>query len=266
MKVGDSAVQNVKVSVIMPAYNAEKTIDKSIESVLRQTYQAFELIIINDNSTDHTLERIDYWKGKDSRIRSVNNKKNSGVSVSRNVGVKSALFEWIAFLDSDDLWTADKLEKQIDFMRLHPEDNFFFTGTAYIDENGNSFSYKFHVPPRVTYKELLKQNSIACSSVLINKELLLKHPMHNNPEIHEDLAAWLQILHEEEHAVGLDEALLIYRISKSSKSGNKLKAAKMQWNTYQYIGLGWIKAVSCFLSYAWRNLKKYTEIEKSVVK
>ena len=252
------------ISVVMPAFNAEKTIGQAIRSVLNQTHKKLELIIIDDASTDKTLPIATEYAQTDARIRILRNSENSGVSCSRNSGVKAASAEWIAFLDSDDMWMPDKLERQCRTVLNSPSCSICFTGSSFTDERGQPCDYTLSVPGRLTYYDLLKQNLISCSSVLVKKKLLEKYPMAEDPMIHEDLATWLNILKYEPYAVGINEPLLIYRFHKSSKSGNKLRAAKMQWKTYQTAGISRIKSIPYFVIYAWRNIKKYLHIQKGL--
>lgn len=251
------------VSVVMPAFNAEKTIGQAIQSVLSQSHSNLELIIIEDYSADRTLEIAENYGKNDQRVRVFRNTQNQGVAKSRNIGVEAARFGWVAFLDSDDMWQPDKLEKQIALVREHPQCSVCFTGSAFMDGGAQQYEYNLAVPDRITYRELLKQNLISCSSVLAKREALRRYPMHSDAMIHEDFATWLKILKKEAYAVGLNEPLLIYRIHESSKSGNKLRAAKMQWRTYRHVGLNLFQSVYYFTIYAGRSLGKYTRIHRS---
>ena len=255
--------EEMLISVVMPACNAEQTIGQAIESVLDQTHKPLELIIVDDGSTDDTLSLAAEYAERDKRIRILENETNCGVSYSRNHGVEAANAEWIAFLDSDDMWTPQKLEKQCAEISANPSCPLFYTGSAFMDEYSEQYSFILSVPEQLTYNSLLKQNLIYCSSVLVKKAALLKYPMMSLPMIHEDFAVWLNILKDEPCAVGIDEPLLVYRLSRNSKSGNKLRAAVMQWRTYRAVGIGRFKAIPYFISYAWRNVKKYTKILKS---
>ncbi|MBQ9779331.1 MAG: glycosyltransferase family 2 protein [Clostridia bacterium] len=250
------------VSIIMPAYNAEKTITHSIDSVLKQTYSSFELIVVNDASRDRTVEIVNEYVLSDHRVKLLDNEENCGVSASRNRGVQAAQYEWIAFLDSDDCWVENKLEKQVELIALHPNCSLFFTGTGYMDEDGKLSAYTLHVPQTVTYRDILKQNVVSCSSVLAKRSALLAHPMPQKQMLHEDMATWLEILKTDQVAMGIDEPLLLYRISRNSKSGNKLKAAKMQWRTYRHCKVPLHVSVVSFAIYAVRNIKKYGSIKK----
>jgi len=255
-----TAVQS-GISVVIPAYNAERTLREALESALAQTLSPVEILVIDDHSDDNTAAVAEEYCLRDSRVRLICNEDNIGVSASRNRAVKEAVGEWIAFLDSDDRWRGDKLERQLTAVEKFPECAICFTATAYVGDAGQQTDYVLHAPARVTYGELLKQNVISCSSVLVRREALLAHPMPDDHMIHEDYATWLHILQETPFAVGVDEPLLIYRISTTGKSGNKLKAAQMQWRTYRLCRVPFVKAVYCFCIYAWRNIRKYRSLQ-----
>ena len=248
------------ISVVIPACNAEKTIEKAIQSARMQTYPQIEVIIVDDHSRDRTAEIAASYAKKDNRIKVVQNRSDRGVAPARNRGVEEAKGEWIAFLDSDDRWEPSKLEKQSEILQKNPLCHLCYTGSAFENDEGIRSSYILSVPKQLRYHDLLKQNLISCSSVLVKKEVLIAFPMKSDPMIHEDLAAWLKILKDGSAAVGINEPLLIYRISSGSKSGNKLRAARMQWRTYREVGIGYLKSIRYFLTYAWRNIKKYLHI------
>ena len=250
---------DILFSIIMPAYNASSTIGDSIESVLKQTYSNWELIVVNDCSNDNTSEKVVEYSARDKRIKLINKLKNEGVGSARNTGVLNSNSEWIAFLDSDDMWSEDKLEKILELMRKNPNGKLFFTGSAFINYEGKRSNYILQVPQKIDFEELLKQNLISCSSVVVSKESMLKYNMPKG-NLHEDYATWLSILKDEPFAYGLNEPLLIYRMSKNSKSGNKLKAVKMNWTTYRTVGVSFFKAVVSMFSYIYRNIKKYSSI------
>ena len=248
------------ISVVIPAYNAEKTLGRAIESVLAQTYSNIELIVVEDCSWDNTLKIAASYAKKDSRIRVLQNQANLGVAMSRNRGIEEAQGDWIAFLDSDDAWVPSKLKKQAEALQKNPSCSLCFTGSAFENDKGVRCAYTLSVPGQLNYEELLKQNLISCSSVLVKCEVLIKFPMVSDPMIHEDFAAWLKILKDGSAALGINEPLLVYRLSSQSKSGNKLRAARMQWKTYRVAGIGYRESIRYFLIYAWRNLKKYFNI------
>lgn len=247
------------ISVIMAAYNSEKTIKMAIESVLKQTYTNFELLVINDCSTDNTEKIVCEIIRRDSRVRLLRNEKRGGVSVARKHGLAEVKGEWIAILDSDDAWAEEKLEKQIVLQRKTNAE-LLFTGSAFMDSEGLPIHWYLHVPTEVTYKQLLKQNILSNSSALVRKELYEKYYAIGD-NMHEDFAIWLGILNEGRKAYGVDEPLLIYRIAKSSKSGNKAKAAIMNWNTYRYVGLNPFAAFYYECWYVVKSLLKYKNLK-----
>ena len=249
------------ISIIMAAYNAEKTIEQAINSVLSQTYPDFELLVVNDCSTDKTAMLAEAIVKKDDRIRLISNEKNSGVSYTRKHGLEEASGEWVAILDSDDAWAPEKLEKQIKLQKKTNAD-LLFTGSAFMDADGKPIDWYLAAPAEVTYRQLLKQNVLSNSSALVRKELYAKYYAVGDG-MHEDFAMWLNILKDGRKAYGVDEPLLIYRIAKSSKSGNKFKAAKMNWNTYRYIGLNPIEAAYYEGWYMIKNVIKYTNLKIS---
>lgn len=248
------------VSVIMAAYNAEKTIEQSINSVLNQTYPAVELLVVDDYSQDRTVKLVENIMARDNRVRLIYNKENSGVSYTRKHGLEEAKGAWIAILDSDDIWAPEKLEKQIILQKKMNAD-LLFTGSAFMDSDGQPIDWYLHAPSEVTYRHLLKQNVLSNSSSLVRKELYEKHCAVGDG-MHEDFAVWLGILKEGKKAYGVDEPLLTYRIAKSSKSGNKIKAAKMNWNTYRYIGLNPLSAFYYECWYVVKGLMKYKNLKQ----
>lgn len=273
--IGDRDIN--MISIIMPAFNAEKYIIQAIESVVQQTYTEWELIIVEDCSSDatrHVLRKYINVVG-DKELRKklylLENRANEGAAYCRNRGIEAAHGEWIAFLDSDDAWRADKLEKQMDLWRKESACALIFTGSAFMDEDGSPLNGELHVPQKISYGELLKQNVISCSSVLIRKELLEDctnkdgdifpnvRRLHQQ-QMHEDFPVWLTALKKCEYAYGVDEPLLIYRRQSSSQSGDKKKSAKMTWNVYRYIGLSVWKCMYYFVWYAYRSVRKYRGI------
>lgn len=248
-----------QISIIMAAYNAEKTIEQAIASVLNQTYPNFELLVVNDCSKDRTAELVKGIAATDGRVRLIPNVKNSGVSYTRKHGLEEANGSWIAILDSDDAWAPEKLEKQIELQNRTNAD-LLFTGSAFMDADGHPIDWYLHAPAEVTYRQLLKQNVLSNSSALVRKELYARHYAVGDG-MHEDFATWLGILKTGRLAYGVDEPLLIYRIAKNSKSGNKIKAAKMNWNTYRYVGLNFVQSLYYECCYTVNGLRKYKNLK-----
>lgn len=244
------------ISIIMAAFNAEQTIKDAIKSVVDQTYKNWELIIIDDCSKDETVKIVQSFN--DPRIHLIKNSKNLGASFSRKKGLENAKGEWIAILDSDDKWTTDKIEKQINFAKMTAAE-LIYSGSAFMDNEGNSINWQLHVPARLTYHVLLRQNLISNSSVLVKKCLYRKYYAIGDG-MHEDYAIWLQMTKNGIIAYGIDEPLLIYRIAKESKSSNKIKAAIMNWNTYRYIGLNIFQCAYYEVRYAINGIMKYRNL------
>ncbi|MCM1059365.1 MAG: glycosyltransferase [Eubacterium sp.] len=247
------------ISVIMAAYNAERTIEQAAKSVLEQTYGNFELLIIDDCSKDNTLSIAEKFRENDDRVRIVRNVKNSGVSYSRKRGLEEAKGDWIAILDSDDMWAADKLEKQV-HLQKETNGDLLYTGSTFMDFDGNRIDRYLHAPREIGYRQLLKQNLISNSSALVRKELYSEY-YASGDSMHEDFAVWLGILKSGRTAYGVDEPLLIYRLSKTSKSGNKVKSAKMNWNTYRYMELNIFAAFYYECRYILNGLRKYKNLK-----
>lgn len=248
-----------KVSVIMPVYNASCFLREAIDSVLNQTYTDIELILIDDCSTDNSYDILCEYEQKDDRVRVFKNECNKGVSYTRNFGVSMAQFDYVALIDSDDLWHEDKLQKQLDIISKYPDTDICYTASAFVNTQGEKLDFVFSVPEAVEYRELLKQNIISCSSVLIKHELLKKYPMAHDG-MHEDFAVWLSVLKNGGVARGINEPLLIYRVSSKSKSGNKFKSMIMNYRTYEYIGLNFVSRLYYMVYYIVRGIKKHSSI------
>ena len=248
------------INIIMPAYNCERYIEKAIESVIAQTYQSWELIVIDDGSKDNTIKIVEKIVNREKRIKFYKNEKNIGVSETRNRAISIANGEWIAFLDSDDIWEASKLEKQM-LIAKEKGLEFIFTGSSFINEYGNQFKGILEVPEIVTYEKLRTHNVISCSSVLVKKKFFKNIRMEKD-DMHEDYAVWLRILKKGIKAYGINEPLLIYRISHNSKSGNKIKTIKMTYKVFRFIGINPVGSVYFMCMHIMGSLKKYRSINK----
>lgn len=252
----NTAKKEPLVSVIIPVYNAEKVVRFTLDSVINQTYKNLEIICVNDCSKDNSLEILNEYAKRDKRIKVLSNEKNSGVAQTRNNGLKIATGEYIAFVDSDDIWDLTKTEKQIEFM-LTNDYKLTFTSVKFIDNEGNDTGKSFVVPKEVKFKSLLKQNVITLSSSIISKDVLKDRLFHND-ELHEDFIMWLEILkYETDKANGLQETLVEYRLTQGSKSRNKWKSMKMTYKTYKFFKINWFMAHHYLFHYIIRSLKKY---------
>ena len=243
------------VSIIMPAYNAEMTIKTSVDFVLLQTYEDWELIIIDDASTDSTASNIP----DDPRITVITNEHNMGIARSRNIGLSRAQGDYFAFLDSDDIWKKEKLEIQLDFMK-YENAAISYTATAYMNAAGELHNYVLEAEKKLYYNNLLKRNLMSCSSVMVRRDAMIPFP--EDVEMHEDYAVWLQILRKTGCAYGINNPLLIYRMYKNSRSGGRLTSALLIYRTYRHVGYGLFTSVFYTLRYASHSIHKRFLIEK----
>ena len=241
------------VSVIMPVYNGEKYIRKAVESVYEQGV-SLELLVIDDGSTDHTEEVLSAYEGRED-FRYLKNKENMGAARSRNRGVQEARGEYIAFLDADDWWEEGKLTAQLELLE---KTGYVLcsTGRELMKADGTDTGRYIPVKEKILYRDLLKHNSINCSSVVIRREAALEFPMEHD-DSHEDYITWLKILRKYGCAAGINKPYLKYRLSEGGKSRNKLKSAAMTYNVYRYAGYGRIKSCMFFCSYAVHGVWKY---------
>lgn len=247
------------VSVIMPAYNAERFIEKAIASVLSQTYTDWELLILDDCSTDRTAEIAERFSEADSRIRLLRNPKNLGVAITRNIGFDAAGGRWVALLDSDDVWRGDKLEKQLAVAEKTGAD-IIYCSYALIDESGAHQS-DFVVPETTSYDAMLKESVLSCSTVMLRRGILTEHRF--SPDCyHEDYAFWLKLLRSGYRAAASREILADYRIVEGSRSDNKLRSARNRWRIYRRVErLSFAKSLRAFAAYAVNGVVKYRRIQ-----
>ncbi len=253
------------VSVAVPAYNAENTLEEAVRSALGQTHARLEVIIIDDGSTDATWEIALRLAEEDARVVPLRNERNRGVSFARNRAVELARGEWIAFLDSDDLWRADKLEKQLALLSRYPDAQLLYTGSAFIDAKGVPFTHTMRVPERVSYRALLGGNVISCSSAMARRDVLLRYPMEND-RMHEDFAVWLKILRECPYAYGVDAPLIAYRRTPGSKSRARVKGAMMSYRTYRHMGYIPPWAALLVLRYTFYSVRKHSHFGRRAPK
>lgn len=241
------------VSVIIPAYNCAESINKAIDSALSQKV-VLEVIVLNDCSKDQLDDVMQKYQEYDN-VKYIKNEKNLGAAKTRNKGVTLAKGEYIAFLDGDDYWDESKLEKQLKLMK-ETEAVLCSTARELLTPDGECTGRVIPVKPEITYNELLKHNSINCSSVVVKTEVAKEFPMHHE-DSHEDYIMWLEILKKYGKACAVNEPLLKYRLSNQGKSGSKLHSAKMTFKVYRYMGFGMIQSIMCFVSYAFHGVKKY---------
>ena len=243
------------VSIIMPCYNMERYIAYTIESVQRQTYPLWELLIVDDTSTDNTVNIIQAHCAQDDRIHLTVKPKHSGIADSRNQCIKMAKGRFLAFLDADDLWHPEKLEQQLQFMM---ERNIGFSYSSYdcVDQIGNPLEKRVKAIGNLDHDAYMHNTIIGCSTVMIDTTII-KEVIVPNFRTSEDSATWLNILKKGFIAYGIDSSLTSYRIRQHSASSNKLKAASDLWRVYRkQEKLSLFKAIGCFVSYAFHAIKK----------
>ena len=241
-----------KVSIVIPMHNSSNYIKQCIESVINQTYKNIEIIIVDDKSTDNGIEIIK--KYNDERIRVIELKKNVGPAIARNIGIRKSTGEYICFLDSDDYWYIDKIEKQMNFINLK-KCEFIFSG--YVFFKNNEQKSIVHVPEKINYEEALKNTTIFTSTVMFNMNILKKKDIYMpNIKKGQDTATWWKVLKKGITAYGLDEVLSIYRVGNKSVSSNKIKALKRTWKLYEREKISFFKKVYCFSWYVIHAIKR----------
>ncbi|CAI3796517.1 glycosyltransferase family 2 protein [Rheinheimera sp. MM224] len=255
--------QSVYVSVIMPAYNVAGYIAESIQSVIAQSFQQWELLIVDDRSTDDTVNVVQQY-ANDSRIKLIQNDKNLGGAGSRNVAIKAAQGRYIAFLDSDDLWAPEKLERQLAFMHEKKAD-FSFSGYSTITEQGAVVD-DIEVPSKINFNKLLKHNYIGCLTAIYDTKPFGKIYM---PLVRkrQDFALWLELLKRFDYAYGLNENLGQYRVRAGSLSASKKDALVYYWRVLRQVGecnlFSSIYNISCYLVIVFLK-KKYVKLYNQI--
>ena len=246
---------NNLVSIITPSFNSSKYIKETVDSVLSQTYENWELIIVDDGSKDSSANIIQDLTNSDTRIKGFFFDKNIGAAEARNVAIQQAKGKYIAFLDSNDLWELEKLEKQISFMQTE-DIAFSFSTYQPMSEDGSKLYSIIHAPKIVTYSAYLKNTIIGCLTVVIDREKAGDFEMPNISSSH-DMALWLLIMKRGFDAYGLDENLARYRIVSASNTSSKWRAAKDVWKIYREVEkLSFLYSSWCFLNYAFNALVK----------
>lgn len=245
------------VTVIIPAYNAAQYIEETVKSVVNQTVTEWELIVVDDHSADETCEIVRQLAAGDRRIRLFCNEVNQGVAKTRNCALEQVRGQYVAFLDSDDIWYPDKLEKQLNLLKTECAD-FSYTSYRLVTAEENAWIGDYLVPEETSLKDMLGQNRIGCSTVLMRRELADRYRF-SDEFYHEDYVLWLQMLRQGVKMVGLRDIMVDYRYSPVSRAGNKLASAMHRWQIYRgYLRLSWRQSVWYLLLYAVAGLKKYT--------
>lgn len=245
----------ILVSIITPSYNASEFIEETIHSVLAQSFKNWEMIIIDDCSTDNSIQVIQKYLIKDKRITLLVNEKNIGAAETRNKALRIAKGKYIAFLDSDDLWLPEKLEKQLNFM-LENNIAFSFSNYEVIESSGESTKKVIKVPQKLSYNKYLCNTIIGCLTVIVDKSKTGYFEMPNIKSSH-DMALWLLLMKRGYFAFGYNECLAKYRLVATSNTSKKFSAAADVWRVYRKIEkLSFIKSAFCFVSYSFMAVKK----------
>ncbi len=254
-------MQDGLVSIVVPVYNAGNYIEETIQMVEKQTFQSWELILIDDCSTDNSRQIIEAYLQKRlakaegerlQRVRVISKEQNEGAAMARNTGMEAAEGRYIAFLDADDIWMSDKLQKEMDFL-LKKQAAFVFSAYEFGDENAKGTGKIVHVPKTLTYRRALSRTVIFTTTVMLDRKNipaeLLKMPIVKS----EDTAFWWKLLKNGVTAYGMDEVLAIYRRPAQSLSSNKLEAIRRIWYLYRVQeGLSLIESAYHFVFWAFR--------------
>lgn len=224
---------NGLVSIITPTYNCGRFIGETIESVQQQTYTNWEMIIVDDCSTDDTKSVVEKYLQQDKRIKYHCLAENSGAAVARTKAMELATGQYMAFLDSDDLWMPDKLEKQLEFMQ---KNNYAFTSTSYqhMTEEGKMIPKVLNAIPKTDYNRLLLDCPVGNSTVMYDVSKMGKFQVPNIRKRNDD-ALWLAMLKKEKYIYGWNEVLMKYRLRNNSISRNKWSLVKYTWKLYRDI-------------------------------
>ncbi len=244
------------VSIIVPAYCAAGVVSATIESVRAQTWPHWEMLVADDCSPDNTRELVGEWTRRDPRIRLIPLARNGGPAAARNAALEQAKGRWIAFLDSDDLWLPQKLERCIAFAQDRKA-ALVYTGYRRISADGSRVGRYVGVPARLDYRQLLGNTAIATSTVLLDRSITGDVSMQR--VYYDDFACWLEILKRGHVAHGLDEDLMRYRVMAKSVSRKKGRSAREVWKAYREVEhLGLTPSAWYFSRYAFNALRKYS--------
>ncbi len=248
------------ISVVIPIHNAEKTIIEALSSVVSQRLHeddTLEIILVDDQSDDGGIEKATaFLSEKGANYKLLKTEERSGPGGARTLGVKNSGGNLIAFLDSDDIWAKDKLIKQLSAMH-GSKAVMCSTGREFIEADGTHTGIFVPVGSKITYKDLLKTNSISLSSVLIKREAITKYPMTSDQSVHEDYVCWLKILKEYGYCIGINEPLLYYRKSETQVSAGTVSTAKKHFKSLRQSGINPAMSLVYFASYAVNGVLKH---------
>lgn len=238
-------------SIITPSYNSALYISDTITSVISQSYTDWEMIIVDDFSTDRSLDIIMDYSQQDSRIKIIRHSENSGVAIARNTAIEKAKGRYITFLDSDDQWLPHKLELQLEQFKKGA-DVVYSSYYRFFEDNTEKL---VTVPEIIDYKNLLLGNCIGNLTGAYNADTLGK--FYQKEVGHEDYLMWLSIVKKSGYGVGLQVPLARYRVGKESLSSSKIKSAQWTWNIYRkHLKLSLFKSIYSFSGYAFNSIFK----------
>ncbi|MDE7417250.1 MAG: glycosyltransferase [Lachnospiraceae bacterium] len=220
------------VSIVVPVYNAERFIAETISYVQKQTYAEWELLLVDDCSTDKSREIINRKSGEDKRIKLIVLDENAGAAKARNRGIEEACGQYLCFLDADDIWMPDKLKIELESIK-NADAGFVFMGYEFADVSGAGLGKVVHVPGHITYQQALKNTTIFTSTVMIDRNKIPDEDIYMPCIASEDTATWWRILKKHGVGYGIDENLVKYRRSADTLSSNKLTAVRRIWNLYR---------------------------------
>ena len=235
------------VSIVMPNYNGAEYVKETIESVLAQTYSNWELLFVDDCSSDNSLEIVDSFN--DPRIKIFRNEKNKGAAASRNLALNQASGRWVAFLDSDDLWKPWKLEKQLTFM-IQNDCHFTYTSYEHIDEDSNKLNVRVSGPRMISKRKMFRYDYIGCLTVMYDANVINKIQIDESLKSRNDYAIWLKACKFAD-CYYIDQVMAQYRIRKNSLSHSGFK--KLLYSQYRLFRYGEKMSVVCAVYYTCLN-------------
>ena len=248
-----------QISIVIPVYNAAPYIEDALTSIKEQTYSNWEVILVEDQSTDDSLQVLENWiqKNGTDKYRLLKNEKNSGPAYSRNQGIRAARGQYLSYLDADDVWDKTKLEKQLNFMK-EKQCAFSFTGYEFADENAVRNGKVVHVPKQIVYEEALKNTTISTITVMFDRRQIPTDVLLMPEDCQrEDTATWWKILKSGYTAYGLDEPLSVYRRHAGSHSANKVKAVIGTYRMYRkQEQMGFFKTMGYMMNYIYGAVKR----------
>lgn len=241
-------------SVIIPVYNGEDSLERTVQSALAQTVPAGEILILNDCSTDQSGAIAHRLAAAHPTVQVWDNPENKGVAQTRNRGFQLAQGDYVALLDADDCWRPTKMQEQLAKMEQTGCD---FSYTGYTLHRPEAPDKEYRVPETVEFATLLIENVIGCSTVVLTSELAKNYTM-SSAYSHEDYVLWLQLLQEGKKACGISHSLMDYAVSPDSRSGDKRKAAGERWRIYrEFLHMSWFQSAVAFVRYALRGIRKH---------